>query len=412
MTTKQFYLLILIGISFIGGTLLLLIWRQLRQHDKENRSSLFLSLAMFSWSIVGLYKYFDPPMPSLMHAINDRILSAFSNLFILASLPYFTDVFSSIKERFKIFQKPDQWVSATFLFFTVITAIFTTVDRVSTSDLVRKAVIVTDSLISIISLALISYALYHSVKRFWKDTLLKQILKILFGVLISTQLILPLISIFPEVLKPYYYFALILLLLSIVFFNFVAIAHFSLLAADFSHISNQITREEQTIKNQLVLNTIQIDYNEMEKVYCIQLKFREIGSNSNEEKVYELKSSKLLQPFANWIVFVLAKKLAIGLSHSDMSTIKFRMVELWNKDSELKLTQDMLFQNDLGNFDLKINSTNCHLLNEDFFLSKYIVRESVLRFSEKFEAILSENEKHVKLNDANVKRMLLNRLNS
>ena len=93
MTTKQFYLLCLIGITIIGGTIMMLLWRQIKLKSSENRGMLFISLAMFSWTLVGIYKLSDPPMPPLINAINDRILSAFSNLFLLASLPYFPNVF-------------------------------------------------------------------------------------------------------------------------------------------------------------------------------------------------------------------------------------------------------------------------------------------------------------------------------
>ena len=64
MTTKQFYLLCLIGITFVGGMIMLLLWRQIKLKSSENRGMLFISLAMFSWTLVGLYKYSDPPMPS------------------------------------------------------------------------------------------------------------------------------------------------------------------------------------------------------------------------------------------------------------------------------------------------------------------------------------------------------------
>ena len=142
---------------------MLLLWRQIKLKSSENRGMLFLSLAMFSWTIVGIYKYYDPPMPSLVNAINDRILSAVSNLFVLASLPYFPSVFEGLKERFTFFRKPEQWVNNVFIFFAVITVVFTLIDRNIESDTGKKIIIAIDSFISTAAISLISYALYQSI---------------------------------------------------------------------------------------------------------------------------------------------------------------------------------------------------------------------------------------------------------
>ncbi len=48
MSTKQFYLICLIGITSIGGSLLLLLWRKLKDKLPENKGILFIALAMFS----------------------------------------------------------------------------------------------------------------------------------------------------------------------------------------------------------------------------------------------------------------------------------------------------------------------------------------------------------------------------
>ena len=238
MSTKQFYLLCLIGVTFIGGMVMLLLWRQIKLKSSENRGMLFLSLAMFSWTIVGIYKYYDPPMPSLVNAINDRILSAFSNLFVLASLPYFPSVFEGLKERFTFFRKPEQWVNNVFIFFAVITVVFTLIDRNIESDTGKKIIIAIDSFISTAAISLISYALYQSISRFWQDKYLKMFLFVMFIVLISTQITLPMIAIFPGVLKPIYMAALILLLIGMVFFNFISVAYFGMVSMEMKEIAS------------------------------------------------------------------------------------------------------------------------------------------------------------------------------
>ena len=87
---------------------MLLLWRQIKLASSEKRGMLFISLSMFSWTLVGMYKYYDPPIPSLINAFNDRILSSFSNLLLCASVPYFPNVYERWRARFDFFRKPEK----------------------------------------------------------------------------------------------------------------------------------------------------------------------------------------------------------------------------------------------------------------------------------------------------------------
>lgn len=384
MTTKQFYLLCLIGITFIGGLIMLLLWRQIKLKSSENRGMLFISLAMFSWTIVGVYKFYDPPMPSLVNAINDRILSAFSNLFVLASLPYFPSVFEGLKERFTFFRKPEQWVNNVFIFFAVITVIFTLIDRNIESDTGKKMIIAIDSLISTAAISLISYALYQSISRFWQDKWLKMFLLVMFAALISTQITLPMIAIFPEVLKPIYMGALILLLLGMVFFNFISVAYFGMVNMEMKEIASQ--ESEKNKLTNVSIERLNIGYDDSKRHYFISIGFKFSGKTDIQDHI--VVTSKLLLPFANWILFAIAKKHNVKLSHVDLSTTKFRMVEFWNKESDVRITQENLFNNDRGNFDFKIDAENIHLENLKFLHSKFIIREAIIKHEDNFKPLL------------------------
>ncbi len=380
MTIKQFYLLCLIGVTFIGGMIMLLLWRQFKLKSSENKGMLFLALAMFSWTIVGVYKIYDPPLPSLVNAINDRILSAFSNLFVLASLPYFPSVFESIRGKFSFFKKPEQWVNNVFIFFTAIIVVFTLIDRNIESDVSKKMIIAFDSLISTVSISLVSYALYKSITRFWHDKWLKLFLLLMFAVLISTQITLPFISIFPSVLKPIYFISLLLLLIGLSFFNFISIAYFGMLNLEFRTLG---TSNLQTEKNDSYsIEKLILGYDENKKHYFITLEFH--SSENKELQKETVVSTKLLLPFANWILFSLAKKQDVKLAHSDLSTTKFRMVEFWNKDALVKITQDDLFINDGGKFDFIMEGEKIQFHNLKFLQSKFIVREAITKHAESF----------------------------
>ena len=384
MTTKQFYLLCLIGITFIGGMLMFLLWRQIKLKSSENRGMLFISLAMFSWTLVGIYKFSDPPMPSLINAINDRILSAFSNMFLLASLPYFPNVFEDLKERFSIFRKPDQWINSIFIFFAIITVIFTLIDRSVESDLGRKAIIAVDSLISTTTILLISIALYQSLSRFWSDKVLKVFLAVMFILLISTQVILPMIAIFPEIFRPFYLYALVLLLLGLTFFNFVSIAYFGMVNMEMTAIADiEYGRSKKAIYNP---DALKVGYDKQRKLYFVRIGFISSVEPAKVKEI-EVSTSKLLQPFANWVLFALARKHDCKLSNQDLSTSKFRMVEFWNRDGEIKLTQEQVFNNDRGFFDLKIEISSISIEDPEFLRSKFIIREAVLKHEDNFEKL-------------------------
>jgi hypothetical protein len=113
-----------------------------------------------------------------------------------------------------------------------------------------------------------------------------------------------------------------------------------------------------------------------------------LPNESDKVKEVEVTSAKLLQPFANWVLFVIACKNECKLSHQDLSTSKFRMVEFWNKDAEIKLTQEQLFNNDRGFFDLKLNVSNVHIENPTFLRSKFIIREAVLKHEDIFKTLM------------------------
>lgn len=384
MSTKQFYLLCLIGVTFIGGMLMLLLWRQIKLKSSENRGILFISLAMFSWTLVGIYKFYDPPIPSLINAINDRILSAFSNLFLLASLPYFPNIFAGIKERFTFFRKPEQWVNSVFIFFAIVTVIFTLIDRNVNSDFGKKAIIAIDSVISTFTMFVISLAIHRSISRFWSDKILRGFLMVMFGILISTQVILPMIAIFPDVFKPFYMGALIILLLGLVFFNFVCVAYFGMVHMEMKEILQIDSQKEKP--TEYFPEKITIGFDSETRHYFVRILF--LNSRDKKEiNEISVNSSKLLQPFANWVLFAIAKKHNVKLSHMDLSTTKFRMVEFWNKDSDIKLTQEALFNNDRGMFDLKLDSENIHFENLKFLYSKFIIREAVIKHEDSFKEL-------------------------
>ena len=377
MLLKQFYLLSLFVVSASGGLILFVLWQQIKLRATENRGPLFLSLALFSWTIVAILKYYDPDIPELINAINDRVLSAFSNLFLLASLPYFPGLFNHWKNRYAFFRKPDKWIINVFIFFTILTVLFTTIDRNIDSDASKKVIILVDSFISVITLALVCYAVYKTLTRFWNGTFLQLILVVLFTSFISTQFFLPLISIFPETLRGYYPYALVITLSGIVFLTYTAITSF---AMHFVHV--QMVSKD-TVVDSLNVSGMHIGYKTTEKKYYVHLFFNSSGKN-RQEFSEEIQTNKLLVPFANWILFAVARKKNVSIQHPDIAITKFRMVEFWNKNAEITISQELLFDNDRGFFRLEVLPENITINNSVFLAKKFMIRDAFIKHKESF----------------------------
>jgi hypothetical protein len=388
MTTKQFYLLSLFGITFVGGLLLFILWRQLKKDNKNNQAPLYLSLAMFSWSIVGILKYYDPEIPELVNAIKDRMLSSFSNLLLVASVPYFSVVQLKWSNIFKPFRKKEQWVLNVFIFFAILTVLFTFMDRYVTSDAGRIVIILFDSIISFFSIALISATIFLSLRLLWLNKWVSIFAGTLFSALIITQIVFPVIAIFPDSLRPYYPFALLTMLVCLNSFILICAIYFSQLIARNATLGSASEKERD---NYSVLTGVQIGFNQVDKMYYLRLSFGN-PIKGKEQFSEEVTSSKLLQPFVNWIVFALAKEHGVKLSHPDIALSKFRMVEFWNKKSDFPITQEQLFLNDGGFFELSAEKELVSMQDKNIFHSKFIVQESTLKYKECFtEKYTSQN---------------------
>lgn len=372
----------------MGGLLLFILWRQLKKDNKNNQAPLYLSLAMFSWSIVGILKYYDPEIPELVNAIKDRMLSSFSNLLLVASVPYFSVVQLKWSNIFKPFRKKEQWVLNVFIFFAILTVLFTFMDRYVTSDAGRIVIILFDSIISFFSIALISATIFLSLRLLWLNKWVSIFAGTLFSALIITQIVFPVIAIFPDSLRPYYPFALLTMLVCLNSFILICAIYFSQLIARNATLGSASEKERD---NYSVLTGVQIGFNQVDKMYYLRLSFGN-PIKGKEQFSEEVTSSKLLQPFVNWIVFALAKEHGVKLSHPDIALSKFRMVEFWNKKSDFPITQEQLFLNDGGFFELSAEKELVSMQDKNIFHSKFIVQESTLKYKECFtEKYTSQN---------------------
>ncbi|WP_344817346.1 hypothetical protein [Flavobacterium cheonanense] len=138
-------------------------------------------------------------------------------------------------------------------------------------------------------------------------------------------------------------------------------------------MENNIIKDKNTNSQEIseVLK-VEIGYNQDKKLFYLTLTFID---EFQKEYTETNENSKLLQPLLYWMLFSYAKKQNVMLTHQDMAIAKFRMVDYWNKESDFKLTQELLFFNESGHFELKINGQNITINDMIFLKSKLSVKE-------------------------------------
>ena len=383
MTFKQFYLLGLFGITFSIACYLYLLWyshskksKQSIQYKEINQGLLFVIFAVFSWSVVALYKIFDLKEFTLSYIINDRILSSMNNLFLFLSLAFFP---IKKKNRFTLyFVKKEKWVINVFIVFSLVICFFTITDKVSDSFnyLSRLLIVGLDSIFSIGCLLAIGYILYHSYKELGFGKLILTYIQVVIVMFSLTQILLPLSKMVPGILSLFYPYFLAFFIICVAQFVFLLATYYSVLYYSLSNKSSQehsLVKDRETNSQEIAeILKVEIGYNHDKKIFYLTLVFKD---KFQKEYTETNENSKLLQPLLYWILFSFAKKQNVMLTHQDVAIAKFRMVDYWNKESDFKLTQELLFFNESGHFELKLNENFIHLKEMDFFKSKLSVKE-------------------------------------
>jgi hypothetical protein len=133
---------------------------------------------------------------------------------------------------------------------------------------------------------------------------------------------------------------------------------------------------------------IEIGYEKSSKQFYLSLSFKD-QFNKQQKEINE--NPKLLQPLVYWVLFSVAKKNNAMLYHQDLAIAKFRMVDYWNKDSNYKLSQELLFFNESGNFEFKINGHDVSFNHFEFLKSKSPIKDA---FKKHFICFISNEIKN------------------
>lgn len=125
-----------------------------------------------------------------------------------------------------------------------------------------------------------------------------------------------------------------------------------------------------------------------QKRYILKLTF---SFADGTYKTEELVLQRHLKPFAYWLQFALAGQNGIWLTHSEISVVKYRMVEFWNKSMTTKISQDLLFKDSRIQYAFILGPDKINILM-DSQVSDLIVFESTFKeFYSDFLPWLLEN---------------------
>lgn len=411
MSVREFYYLGITLASLIGAFGLIALWRIISKKDQEgSRGVFFITLAILSWAVVGAYKLINPEAFSILNTITNRVLSAFSNLCLLASLPYFTESFAKLKDRSKLFRDANQWLLGLLLFFSILTVIFVLLDNMDKEGTYvnKYIIIVVDTFISILSMMLVSYSIYHSIKKYWTSNLSRIFAIVVFSMFLATQIAFPLIgfTLGQESAVFYYHVTLSVFLVSLELLITILISYYSLVAYEINLAAAVTQNESLILTDRFHPSSLSVGYDDTKAVYFIEITFRS-ASNQSHEVSDRIEFKKVLKPYCHWIVFTLAKQHDKGLEHADMAIIKFRMLSLWNKDAQYKLVAEDLF--DINDFtvSLKFTDSKIKVLGKEHLFSRFVIRDTFKGFLENFFPEIDPKKiKSIQTNTDEVEKMV------
>lgn len=389
MQYKTFYLIVLFGTSLLSGFYLLYLWTIRNKTNnsflKESNIALILiSISFFHRTFIAANKLFEIQDFSLDYVIVDRMISSVSNLIFLLSISYFP-LLNEENKITRLIKQREKWFSVVFMLFIFIVSLFSFLDKFYESfELTSRIIIVIlDALVSISCILLLGYIMSLSLSGIKLSSVVLNFIKVSFILFSTTQIILPLSKILPDLLFQFY--PIFLSLFLIFYFGFVISFFMYFLSLEYLISAIQVQEEggnyyEKSEFEVISLKSIEIGFENKLNSY---LKVKVELSNLNEDTVI-IKNSKLLHPFLYWILFSVSKKHNINLFNNDISVAKYRMIEYFNRYSKYKISQELLFYNDNGEYSLLIDSDNIMINDKDIIGSKKSFSEIIIKYADCF----------------------------
>jgi hypothetical protein len=403
MHFKTFYLIVLFGTSLLSGLYLIYIWIKRKNTNnvflkESNIALLLISISFFHRTFISANKLFDIQDFTLNYIFVDRMISSVSNLIFLLSISYFP-LLNEENKLTRLIKQREKWYAVVVILFISIISIFTFLDKFYENFGVvsRISIVVVDALISISCILLLGYIMTLSLSGFKLSSLVLKFIKVCFILFSTTQIILPLSKVLPELLLHLY--PIFLALFLVFYFGIITSLFLYFLSLEYliSAIQLQEDKINYTKENSeiyvVAVKSIEIGFeNKLNSYLKVQLEL----SNLNKETII-INNNKLLHPFLYWLLFSISKKNDITLFNSDISVAKYRMIEYFNRYSKYKISQELLFHNDNGEYSLLINSENIILNDKDTIRSKKSFFEIIIKYADcfvsKYDKISNSNAK-------------------
>ena len=403
MHFKTFYLIVLFGTSLLSGLYLMYIWIKRKNTNnlflkESNIALLLIAISFFHRGFISANKLYEIQDFTLNYVVIDRMISFISNLIFLVSLSYFP-LLNEENKLTRLIKQREKWYSILFILFISIISIFTFLDKFYEDFglFSRIIIVLLDALISISCILLLGYVMILSLSGFKLSSVVLKFIMISFILFSTTQIILPLSKVLPELL--FHLYPIFLALFLVFYFGFVI--SFFLYFLSLEYLISAIQVQEDNVNSQ----------NKKSKIHVVSVRSIEIGFQNKlnsylkiqlelsnlEIETVTINNNKLLHPFLYWILFSISKRNNISLFNNDISVAKFRMIEYFNRYSTYKITQELLFSNDNGEYSLLVNSDNIIINDKDIIGSKKSFSEIVIKYAEcyisKYDAISNNNSK-------------------
>jgi hypothetical protein len=397
MHFKTFYLIVLFGTSLLSGLYLLHIWIKRKNTNniflkESNIALLLISITFLHRTFISANKLFDIQDFTLNYIFVDRMISSVSNLIFLISISYFP-LLNEENKLTRLIKQREKWYIVVFVLFISIISIFTFFDKFYEDFglISRISIVILDALVSISCILLLGYIMSLSLSGFKLSSVVLKFIKVCFFLFSTTQIILPLSKVLPDLLSEFYPFFLALFL--IFYFGFVI--SFFLYFLSLEYLISAIQTEDDSLENVLiepvekVVKVISIELGFINKFNSFLKLKLELASSEIVE--INIENNKLLHPFLYWLLFAVAKKNDILLFHPDISVAKFRMIEYFNRNSNYKISQELLFVNENGEYSFLIDNDLIDIKEKDILLTKKSFLEIILKYSECFIPIIDSN---------------------
>ena len=111
------------------------------------------------------------------------------------------------------------------------------------------------------------------------------------------------------------------------------------------------------------------------------------GSQTKEELVLQ----RHLKPFAYWLQFAMAGQKEIWLTHAEISVIKYRMIEFWNKSMTTKISQELLFSDSRIQYALLLEPKNIDIHFDPLLKDRSLYEATFKEFYSDFLPWLKQN---------------------